>query len=279
MKYMFKLGVLAAFAAILAPACKKLDRPALGDYPVDANPPGGPLKFYAAFDGTGTSASLNAVDSIRANFPSDNPLTSVDGVRGKAVQGVDGKAINFPSANDFKNATSFTISFWAKRAINTRTEFYFSLKDDSYGWSHSSIFMMIEHATATDATVKVGLMDQWLEFAGGNKMKRPIFDGNWHHWALVYDETTSKLSYYFDGAIVSEAPPQATDVKKDGNPRGKLDLTQSNNLIIGGWNKHAGQTGPTDDWVGSFGGALDQFRMYDKVMTAAEIAALYNAKM
>jgi hypothetical protein len=36
---------------IMLGACQKMDRPALGDYPKDANPPGGPLKFYTAFDG------------------------------------------------------------------------------------------------------------------------------------------------------------------------------------------------------------------------------------
>lgn len=66
--------------------CQKLDRPALGDYPKDANPPGGPLKFYTAFDGTTPDPLMNAVDSIRANFPSVNPFTSIPGVSGKAVQ-------------------------------------------------------------------------------------------------------------------------------------------------------------------------------------------------
>jgi hypothetical protein len=67
--------------------CQKLDRPALGDYPKDANPPGGPLKFYTAFDGTTPDPIFNAVDSIKANFPSSNPLPQIDGVNGKAIGG------------------------------------------------------------------------------------------------------------------------------------------------------------------------------------------------
>jgi hypothetical protein len=45
--------------------CQKMDRPALGDYPPDANPPGGPLKFYAAMD-------EKNVDSVRANYGTFN---------------------------------------------------------------------------------------------------------------------------------------------------------------------------------------------------------------
>jgi hypothetical protein len=73
--------------SLLAWGCQKMSKPALGDFPQDTNPPGGPLNFYLAFDGTSANRAMNAVDSIYATFPSDNPLASVDGVSGKAVQG------------------------------------------------------------------------------------------------------------------------------------------------------------------------------------------------
>ena len=279
MKNINRIGLSVLLIALTTVSCQKMTQPELGSYPVDTNVAGGPLKFYAAFDGTTTNPSMNAVDSIRANFAATNPLTTVDGIRGKAVQGVLDKAISYPSANDFKNATSFTVAFWFKRPMNTRTEFYFSLKDDTYDWSHSSLFMMVEHGTPTEATVKVGVMDQWMEFPDVSKMQKPLLDGNWHHFAILYDETTSKMSYYFDGAIVANPPASATDVKNNGAPRGKLDLTKSNSLVIGGWNKHAELTGPTDGWVGSYGGSIDQFRMYAKVLTAAEVNSLYTNKL
>ena len=73
MKNIIKLSVLAFMLIIVGGSCKKLKRPALGNYPQDANPPGGPLKFFTAFDGTTANPLMNAVDSIRANFPSVNP--------------------------------------------------------------------------------------------------------------------------------------------------------------------------------------------------------------
>src|SRR6266487_4083504 len=135
MNYKNKIAKYALFIIVIVLAtmgCKKLDRPALGDYPKDANPPGGPLKFYVAFDGTTSNPLMNAVDSIRANFPSSNPLASVDGVKGKGVKGDGKKAINYPSANDFKNVTSCTISMWVNNTVNTNTEFLFSLVDKDY---------------------------------------------------------------------------------------------------------------------------------------------------
>ena len=67
-----------------------MDRPVLGNYVKDANPPGGPLKFYTAFDGVD-------VDSIRANFAIDNPQFRSRHHR-QSCKGVDNKAIVYPSA-------------------------------------------------------------------------------------------------------------------------------------------------------------------------------------
>jgi Concanavalin A-like lectin/glucanases superfamily len=278
MKDILKQSLSALLVLLIAGGCNKSEQPALGDYPLDANPPGGPLKFYAAYNGTTSNPLMNAVDSLRANFPSTNPLTTIDGINGKAVQGASGLAINYPSANDFKAATSFTVAFWIKRNVNNNTEFFFSLKDDTYDWGHSALFMMVEHGSATEAVVKVGIMDQWMEFNDDHKLQKPLLDGNWHHWAIRYDETTSKMSYYFDGDPVENAWSGATDVKKGGNPRGKLDFSKTTNLVVGGWNKHAGLTGPTDDWVSSFAGAIDQFRMYSTVLSAADIKNLFTNK-
>lgn len=275
MRKYFKVFLLAAGVLTIAVGCQKKTRPALGDYVQDANPPGGPLKFYTAFDGSSADPLMNAVDSIRANFASANPLTSVAGISGKAVQGKDAASIKYSSANDFGSATSFTIALWMKNTAQVgRTEFVFSLVDDKYGWHHSSIFLLVENQTATNATMKLGLMDQWLE----GTLSKPLFDGNWHHIAYVYDQTTSKMTYYFDGAVVSGMTAAQTDVKNGGNPRGPVDLSTAKNLVLGGWNKHAGLAGPTDGWISSYTGAMDQFRLYGKALTAAEVNALFTSK-
>ncbi|MEQ1797778.1 MAG: LamG domain-containing protein [Lacibacter sp.] len=275
MRKYFQKFLLVAGVLTIAAGCQKIKRPALGNYPVDANPPGGPLKFYTAFDGASTDALMNAVDSIRANFASVNPLTSVAGISGKAVQGKDGASIKYSTANDFGAATSFTIALWMKNTAQAgRTEFVFSLVDDKYGWHHSSIFLLVENQTATNTTMKLGLMDQWLE----GTLSKPLFDGNWHHIAYVYDQTTSKMTYYFDGAVVAGMNATQTDVKNAGNPRGAVDLSAAKNLVLGGWNKHAGLAGPTDGWISSYTGAMDQFRLYSKALTATEVNALFTGK-
>lgn len=252
-------------------SCQKMDRPQLGDYPKDANPPGGPLKFYVAFDGTTSDPLMNAVDSVRATFPSENPLASVDGVKGMAVDGVIDKAIKYPSANDFKNSTSITIAMWVNNTVNPNTELYFSLVDNDY-WHGSSAFLLVEHATVDSCTFKFALMDHWVEF-NNKSFKRPLFDGQWHHLAFTYDETTSLLKIYFDGV---EVPTPGAS----GNlGLGPLDLSNAGNLVVSGWNKHAALSGPTDAWISAFSGKMDQFRLYGRALTASEVLALFNSRL
>jgi Concanavalin A-like lectin/glucanases superfamily len=252
-------------------SCQKMSRPDLGDYAKDAAPPGGPLKFYAAYDGVSTNPLRNGVDSIRANFPLDNPLVSATGITGKGIQGDGAKALKYGSANDFNAVTSCTISMWVNNTVNPNTELYFSLASKDY-WHESAAFLLVEHAAINKCTFKFALQDHWVEY-NGQSFNKPLFDGNWHHLAFVYDEVTSILRIYFDGV---EVPTPGTS----GNfGIGKLNLSNATNLVVGGWNKHANISGPTDSWISGFSGKMDQFRLYGKALTASEISALYNSKL
>lgn len=271
-RYLAVLGL----ASVMLFSCDKKERPALGDYPQDANPPGGPLKFYAAFDGTTDDPLMNAVDSIRANFAATNPLASADGISGKSIQGTGSDAVKYSNANDFKSATSCAISFWVNNTVNPNTELYFSLVDKDY-WHASSAFLLVEHAAIDKCTFKFALQDHWVEYTN-QSFTKPLFDGNWHHLVFSYDETTSKLSIYFDGAEVP-TPGTQGNFTTGGAPMGALNLQNAANLVIGGWNKHAAVDGPTDDWIKGFSGKMDQFRLYGKALSASEVLALYNSRM
>lgn len=272
MKNKIAISLLSFAAMVLLIGCQKKERPNLADYPKDANPPGGPLKFYVAFDGTTPDPLMNAVDSIRATFPSENPLASVAGVSGKAVQGTGTKAIKYPSANDFKLSTSCTISMWVNNTVNANTELYFSLVDKDY-WHASSAFLLVEHAAADKCQLKFALMDHWVEYI--DNFNKPLFNGQWHHLAFVYDETSSTIKVYFDGAEV----PLPSGAAGNFAGLGKLNLKNASGLVLGGWNKHAGIEGPTDSWISGFTGKMDQFRLYGKALSASEVLALYNSKL
>ena len=277
MKNKIHLCLVLTALILVAGSCSKKVRPNLGDYPKDADPhfplyPGGPLKFYSAFNGTSADKLMNAVDSVRANFPTNNPLASVTGINGMGIKGDGVKAIKYPSANDFNLSTSCTISMWVNNTVNANTELLFSLVSKDY-WHESSAFLLLEHATPTKCQLKFALEDHWVEYI--DNFNKPLFDGNWHHLAFTYDGTSSTVKVYFDGAEVALPPGAAGNFAGLGN----LNLKTSTNLVVGGWNKHADISGPTDAWISAFTGKMDQFRLYGKVLSASEILALYNSKL
>src|SRR5690348_591550 len=259
-------------------ACQKMSRPLLGDYPKDTNPPGGPLKFYTAFDGTSSSPLMNAVDSIKANFPADNPFTSIDGISGKGVQGDGTTFIKYAGANDFISlAKSFTVSFWEKRdgspANNSSFVFHFA-SDNGYWTGGSAMFLLFDWAavnTPDSAALKLDVIDKnvgdnWFQWIGSDAVKG-IQDNQWHHLAFVYDETTSVMTLYVDG--VADAVTQSWGSHGGAN----MDPSKITEFDLGG-NSRIPDMGWGQDWDGG----LDQFRLYATALSAADVQALYNGK-
>jgi hypothetical protein len=271
-----KSGLFVAVTFLALASCKKLDRPALGDYPQDTNPPGGPLKFYVAFDGTSDNGLLNAVDSIRANFPASNTGTETDGISGKGYQGGATSYVKYAGVNGFTQSSSFTISFWVKKMpqpAGAGTQFAFSLNTNGYSWTNTKLFLEFEDAgnpsTTALAAAKFYVMDQWVEYtkhpATEDRMPN-VLNGEWHHLAFTYDGTTSTLLAYIDGALFH------TDVISGLGP---VTFGDYDDFTIGGPDDN---THDANTWMGFWDGQIDQFRLYDGVLSASDIQALYNNK-
>ena len=289
MKIFNRFSILALTVTVVA-SCQKMDRPPLGEYPQDyTTTPTTELRFFTSFDSSSAEhAQINKRfrDSI-SNYPSFFPSSNVHVFPGITGTAVGGGPLVYTNANDWGASSSFTIAFWEKNNVpQNEPQWLFTLPSKD-GWTASNFTAFVEHqnagSTTSEAVIKFvwGVdADQWFEFTAGNgKMPGNLLNNEWHHMAIVYDETTSKLSYYVDGAQLTGLPPAVTDVTKGGAPRGPAQFVNPIGFVIGGWSKHGGFGGSTDSWIQPWKGNLDQFRLYNKVLTASEIAALYNAKM
>ncbi len=275
---------LPAMMLLLA-SCQKMKRPELGDYPQDyTTVPTTPLRFFASMDSSATEHSqINKRfrDSI-SNYPSFFPSSSVKVIAGAKGTAVSGGTLVYNNANDFGSAQSWTVAFWEKNTVpQNEPQWLFTLPSKDY-WHNTALTAFIDHQnTGSDqnvATFKIIYEDQWFEFVNANKMPGNLLNNQWHHIALVYDQTTSKLSYYIDGAALTGLPSNLTDVTKNGGPRGAAQFSQPVGFVVGGWSKHGGFGGAQDSWVQPWKGGLDQFRLYNKALSASEVAALYNSR-
>lgn len=270
---------------IIAGGCSKKSQPPLGDYPKDTNPAGGPLKFYVAFDGTTTDPLMNAVDSIRANFAADNPLTSVTGISGKGVKGTSGKFIKYLKPNDWAStAKSFTIAFWAKgngQTLNNSgtngPEHIFSLNTQHEASDWPNATMLFFEGNNTACAIKFYVYsktgDRWLTWEGGNSIAG-IRDNQWRHYVFIYNSTTSSMTLYINGV----ANPNVLTWPGHGDIQ--IDNSKIKDFRIGRGPRDDGDADGASGWVqSSWKGELDQFRMYSTALTAAEVMALYNSKL
>jgi hypothetical protein len=78
----------------------------------------------------------------------------------------------------------------------------------------------------------------------------------WHHIAVTYDSANGTIRFYIDGT--------ADTVRQYDVPR-PVTVAPA---WIGGWDREA-------RW---FLGSLDDIRIYNRVLTASEIQALYQGK-
>lgn len=269
MKNIIKLLHISVISLALA-SCQELDRPDLGDYPKDqANLPAGNLRFFVPFDKDGVDLKNKFAEELSGYpcFAPDNTITQVDGISGKAFKGGGSQVfLKYLNANDFASkASSFTVAFWEKNGDSSNTEFAFSMTSDN--WAKASMFALFE-GTAASPTVKFFVDEQpgdkWFEWPSDSSLSG-IYDNQWHHLAFVYDATTSGMTLYIDGM------PKSTKTWTGHGPV-KFNTSKINGFRIGG------SGNPSEGWMKSWSGSLDQFRMYVNALTPTEVNDLFINK-
>lgn len=274
MKIKNKYSLLFSLTAlcILAFSCQKLDHPALGNYPKDSNPPGGPLLFNAAFDGT-------SVDSVFANFGQDNSASYVAGLAGKAVQYTNNGYTSWTSANGFGSATSFTVTFWINITLaqkdNVNADGVLAFASSSNFWGEMTWYA--DHSTgggSDSMDLKChfanGSGDNW-DFAGytGTHRWPHMYDGQWHQVGFVYDASAKTGTMYRDGVQFDQKTNET--IAFDGN---------ASQLVLGGFEQAAGIQGnyAGNTWMSGFPGAFDNLRLYKVALSASDMATAYANK-
>ena len=267
--------VLFVAAGFLLNSCQKMEQPPLGDYPKDANPPGGILKFYAAMD-------EKNVDSIKANYGTFNEASIADGgASGKCAQfdGSKNGFINYPSANDFGNSTSFTISFWINITMaqkdNNHAVGVLAFANSKNFWGNITFYADNNAKSPSDSMdlkIHFGAPDNgdnW-NFAGYNFANAwpKMYDGNWHQVAFTYDAATKIGTVYRDGAQFDQKTDQT------------IAFENASQLVLGGFQQAAGITDSygNNTWMAGFPGKMDNVRLYSEALSAADIKSIYDNK-
>ncbi len=274
-----RIVMLLALGVICLNACQKMEQPPLGDYPKDANPPGGPLKFFAAMD-------EKNVDSIKANYGTFNNASIVaGGVSGMCAQfdGSQNGYINYPSANDFAStASDFTISFWINATLaqkdHVNADGVMALANTlnvdggpNGFWGNFTIYADHETSTSDSMLLKIALfrVDSLTSFDGANWKWPKMYDGQWHHVVYTYTAADSLLTAYRDGAFFNKVTTGR-----------QIKFGFASQLILGGFQEAVGIVSdyPSNTWMSGFPGEMDNVRLYSEALSADDIKSIYDNK-
>ena len=173
------------------------------------------------------------------------------------VGGVLGGAVTFDGTNDCVSAgtnadfdlTTFSISGWFKTQ-NTNAHFFVVTKGPAY--NNRNYTVVVDKDQAFALTFKFsGTTGEDFSMSSA---ARALNDGRWHHFVAVADNAANAARIYLDGSLNATAPFTFNPEIRPADP-----------LYIA---RYANSYSP---------GTLDDFRLYNRVLSSAEVAALYGA--
>lgn len=281
---------VATFLAIGA-LCTHCTKPDKSDDVIKGDPP----PVAGGFINSSDVAPANLV----AHFPFEGNVTDakgavtggtlngntsfVQGRKGQAYKGSTNGFISYTTPGPIATLTSFTVSMW----VNTQKHdggaqgVFMVAKQDGSFWGN--FFMMIEGNNSTSNRMfmklhfeknNVPFVEHWIEPNGD--FRPDDMYGAWRHIAWTYDATTSKVGWYINGEKRA-LPPNAEDRKADANgtPLGALNFKNATRFVIGAFQNQLGSPfNAPEPWMLPYTGALDEFRVYNKALSAQEISAL-----
>lgn len=202
---------------------------------------------------------------------------------GKAYKGSDDAALlirpDAASLERLKNLGSFSTFCWINFGGGNKSAVaLFSIAHQSQEIGNVSWF--IDGTSADDpsqfffkgylrSTGADGQPDSW--FDAGNDARITNMAGKWRFVGVTYDAETSKFTLYNQGTEV------CSRVLREGG-LGALKFDAVSGICLGAFPSMVGLS-DVESWPKSgtfFNGILDDFYLYDKALSAAEVSSLYE---
>jgi hypothetical protein len=203
----------------------------------------------------------------------DGTITGATQVSGKV-----GNALDFNGSTDFVNlgdildsvftgvGKKFTISVWVNPdVVNVQQALVNKNGDGNQSESQRQMIFSI----ASDATVRFGFFEDVVSLLSLIGTTTTLSSGVYTHLIVEYDQTKSpalnKVDIYFNDSV------QTKSLIAGGGALQMVDSTSR--LCLGG---QIGSTTGTGVLSDPLNGKLDQIRIFDRLLTAAEKTTLFN---
>jgi hypothetical protein len=208
------------------------------------------------------------------------------GRRGNGYQGSVTQSYleyNVATGTALKTLDEYTMACWIKTPSTTSgAAKIFSLNG---GDSFMGNLVLIQESQALGDSVdmKMFLFDNSsADWKGQDvrKQSNKFLNDKWYHIVGIYRKSTSTMEFYANGALVLTSIRYAGPVPVTGPQPllGAITLgPDMSKLIFGAWPQQI--SGTPDSWMNYYKGIVDEFRVYNKALTAAEVKSLYDAEV
>ena len=208
------------------------------------------------------------------------------GRRGNAYQGSSGEAYleyDIAAGSAFESLDEITLACWIKTPfIPGEASKIFSINggDPFMG----ALALLQENQPAGDSVdMKFYLYDSASPEWKGQDIRRqhPDFVSDmWFHLVALYNKTNSTMEFYANGELVHTSIKYAGPEPGEGDQPllGTITLgPDMTKIYFGAWPQQV--QGVPENWMGYFRGMVDEFRVYNKALSAEEIMDLYEAEV
>jgi Concanavalin A-like lectin/glucanases superfamily len=227
--------------------------------------------------------------------------TFASGINGKMAYqgGPDQTYALYSTGSAVKSIASFTVAFWMySPQVTDGAQAILQLSNTTQYWPELDID--IENYTAGSDSLR---MKMYMENAANNVWTvapQAFFDtavNKWTHFVVTYNAASGSVSFYENGTSVALTFPYSPPGGSVGpvpfytSDPGSLsnsnsaplwaaaDFSVSSGLVIGAWQ---GKVTPalnpgegSDSWNHSYGGLLQNFRIYNTALNSTDVKSLY----
>ena len=200
------------------------------------------------------------VNAAAPDYPATTSVLnlSVPGVANAAIAFTGDDPFEVPEVGHFPREQPFSAALWIRARQLSARESLFSRgggADDAASLGYEFLLM--------DGKPTASVIHYWPGNAIRAQAIEPIEPGQWHHLAVTYDGSSRAGGFriYVDGRSVE------TSIVRDNLTRQITEWSgDRQNLVLGQRYRDRGFVG----------GQMDEFRMFDRELTAAEVKELYD---
>ena len=213
---------------------------------------------YFTFDGDLDSIANEAPN--QTNFGKATGLTSVDGVRGRAVHLDGDRGVVFSDFFKIDRWDCFSLDFWLRDPTRNPQPVVLLHRTNGTDVGYNGFDMMLASGFVEARVYRV-----WPGNGIGVRSLEPVADDEWRHLAVTYDgsSTASGLRLYLNGRELPTAVLRDRIYKRVGVPaHGEGNFTLGERFRDRGFKD----------------GELDELRMFDRALSQLEIDQLHDGQ-